>query len=262
MMKRYHRLTSGLDNENRLRRRNAENSKSKSTSLPQDLQVGNYMYVRSHKKRVQIGCNGKQVEHMVTVDASTRPLWKKVASQRYVCREARSLCDFRDKSGLLGEQANSLPCATKPNALEINNKHKEQLFFEIPRYTGYKRISFPTCGNVERKNDSLLASVAPLPRLTSMHSLNASRERARKERVSSLKTCKNRVHRYSGVQEQLVAKRSQARSQYQEQDAQPISQKEIAVKAKSIWKSFNSAFMRHGSKLRYQTVLRKALPTL
>ena len=98
-----------------------------------------------------------------------------------------------------------------------------------------------------------------LPILSKARSLNRCRERVRRERALFLKECagttlKDRNHlKELGDPRKAYSKKAKITSTFY------VQQKRNNRLNKGVWRGVVSTFMRNGSKLRYQTMLRKAL---
>lgn len=84
------------------------------------------------------------------------------------------------------------------------------------------------------------------------------REGIRKERILLYRKSKSRFFKdRQRVKE--ISQQDNGKWSFNEKGIRSVSHSQRAVVSKSVWKSFTSTFMRDGAKLRYQSMLRKAL---
>ncbi|RYE27698.1 MAG: hypothetical protein EOP45_00160 [Sphingobacteriaceae bacterium] len=88
-------------------------------------------------------------------------------------------------------------------------------------------------------------------------STNNCREKVRETKLRSLKNSQDTI--WQNNQKFSIKQISQKQSQGNKSDNSLICKEKGGRKGASVWKGFTDILMRHGSKLRYQTVLRKSL---
>ena len=99
-----------------------------------------------------------------------------------------------------------------------------------------------------------------LPILSKAHSLNRCREKVRRERALFLKECANTTLRDRNHVKELGDPGKAYSKKTEITSTLYVQQKRRHNRLnKGVWRGVVSTFMRNGSKLRYQTMLRKAL---
>lgn len=90
---------------------------------------------------------------------------------------------------------------------------------------------------------------------------NTHREKVRKERIFLLKKSTSPLFR-DRQRVKGFLQQSNRKFDFKEKSVRFVSQTQHTATSKSVWKRFTNAFMRNGAKLRYQSILRKALLSL